>query len=294
MACCIQESPAEHQKSNARATGDVPVPPEEPVAGAPWNNLTPSASIPRSWGHPASLPGTQQPTGPAHQRNTRPRPRPPAGQARKHGAYWQTVERVQQYRERRAHHRPRPTARTRTGQPGPGAAPPLPGLPPAARPAPATAARLRAGAAPQAHSRAQGPGQGGTIGPRQAVVPNGEQENKGIRAAAGGSPSAESSERCNYASAGEVSKDAPKNQGPLTVPSASSQGTHPRDPARSRRPVPAEGMQGSVAGLAVAAVASSPLVTGAAGRCLLHITFGISTVRESQMQPPIDRSRQAG
>jgi len=86
----------------------------------------------------------------------------------------------------------------------------------------------------------------------------------------------------------------PKNEGPLTVPSASSQGTHPRDPARSRRPVPAEGLQGSVAGLAVAAVASSPLVTGAAGRCLLHIPFGISTVRESQVQPPVDRSRQAG
>jgi hypothetical protein len=30
------------------------------------------------------------------------------------------------------------------------------------------------------------------------------------------------------------------------------------------------------------------------GRCLLHIPFGISAVRESQVQPPIDRSKQAG
>jgi hypothetical protein len=142
---------------------------------------------------------------------------------------------------------------------------------------------------------AQGPGQGGTIGPRQAVVPNGGQENKGIRAAAGGSlPALNPVKGAITHQRGEVSKDAPKNEGPLTVPSDSSQGTHPRDPARSRRPVPAEGLQGGAAGLAVAAVASSPLVTGAVGRCPLHIPFGISTVRESQMQAPIDRSRQAG
>jgi hypothetical protein len=41
------------------------------------------------------------------------------------------------------------------------------------------------------------------------------------------------------------------------------------------------------------AVASSPQMTGAPGRCLLHIPFGISAVRESQVQPPIDRSKQA-
>jgi len=33
---------------------------------------------------------------------------------------------------------------------------------------------------------AHGPGQDGTIDPGQAVVPGGEEENKGIRAAAGG------------------------------------------------------------------------------------------------------------
>jgi hypothetical protein len=86
----------------------------------------------------------------------------------------------------------------------------------------------------------------------------------------------------------------PMNDGPLTVPSASSRGIRPRDPARSRRPVLAEGLQGSVAGLVATAVASSPQITGAAGRCLLHIPFGISAVRESRVQPPVDRRRRAG
>ena len=58
----------------------------------------------------------------------------------------------------------------------------------------------------------------------------------------------------------------PGNDGPLTVPSASSQGTRPGDPARSCRPVPAEGLQGSVAGLVAAAVASSAQLTGATGQ----------------------------
>jgi len=35
-------------------------------------------------------------------------------------------------------------------------------------------------------------------------------------------------------------------------------------------------------------------ITGAIGRWLLHIPFGISAVRESQVQPPVDRSEQAG
>jgi hypothetical protein len=55
---------------------------------------------------------------------------------------------------------------------------------------------------------------------------------------------------------------------------------------------PHEGVRCS--GLVVAAVASSPQMTGATGRCLLHIPFGISAVRESRVQPPIDRSKQAG
>jgi hypothetical protein len=58
-------------------------------------------------------------------------------------------------------------------------------------------------------------------------------------------------------------------------------------------PCPAEGLQGSVAGPVVAAAASPLLATGATGRCLVRIPFGISAVR-SQVQPPIDRSRQAG
>jgi hypothetical protein len=44
----------------------------------------------------------------------------------------------------------------------------------------------------------------------------------------------------------------------------------------------------------LAAMTSSPQMTGAPGRCLLHIPFGISAMRESQAQPPIDRSKQAG
>jgi hypothetical protein len=35
-------------------------------------------------------------------------------------------------------------------------------------------------------------------------------------------------------------------------------------------------------------------ITGATGRCVLHIPLGISAVRERQVQPPIDQSRQAG
>jgi hypothetical protein len=84
------------------------------------------------------------------------------------------------------------------------------------------------GFAPQTRTGwAYGPGQDGTIDPRQVVVPSGEEENKGIRAAA-------------------------------------------------------------------VAVTSSPQLTGTTGRCLLHIPFGISAVREGQVQPSIDRSKQAG
>jgi len=84
------------------------------------------------------------------------------------------------------------------------------------------------------------------------------------------------------------------NDGSLTVSSASSRGTRPRDPARSRRPVLAAGQQGSVAGLVVAAVTCSPQLAGASGRCPLRIPFGIGAVRESRVQPPVDRSGQAG
>lgn len=153
IACRIQESPAEHQNPMPAAPETCLSRPKNPAAGPPWNDLTQSASIPRSWGYPVSLPGTQQPTGPAHQRNTK--------------ASTETASRASPetwclLADRRAgpavpgtprHHRSRPTARTRTGQPGPGAAPPLPDHPPAARPAPATTARIRAGVAPQAHSR---------------------------------------------------------------------------------------------------------------------------------------------
>jgi hypothetical protein len=56
---------------------------------------------------------------------------------------------------------------------------------------------------------AHGPGQDGTIVPRQAVVPSGEEENKGIRAAAGGPLPALNLAKAQARIRGEVSKDAP-------------------------------------------------------------------------------------
>jgi hypothetical protein len=53
------------------------------------------------------------------------------------------------------------------------------------------------------------------------------------------------------------------------------------------------GVQASVVGLVVAALGLWVLVTGATGRCPGYVPFGISTVRESQVQPPIHRSKQA-
>jgi hypothetical protein len=180
------------------------------------------------------------------------------------------------------HHRPRPTARPRTGRPGSGAEPPLPGHPPAARPAPATEARLRAGL-----RAADPPGMGPrsrprrTIVPRQAVLHEQRTREQGNSSGCGRpAPSAKPSERCEHASGGGEQRMLLMNGGPLTVPSASSRGTRPGDPARSRCPVPAEGRQGSVAGLVVVAVACSPQIVGASGRCLLRIPFGISAMRE--------------
>jgi hypothetical protein len=86
----------------------------------------------------------------------------------------------------------------------------------------------------------------------------------------------------------------PISDGPLTVRSASPQRTHP-----GIMPAPAalflqKDRRAAWPARLVVAVASSPRMTGAAGRCLLHIPFGISAVRESRVQPPVDRSRQAG
>ena len=82
------------------------------------------------------------------------------------------------------------------------------------------------------------------------------------------------------------------NDGSLTVSSASSRGTRPRDPARSRRLFLLKDY--SVAGLVVPAAASPPQIADATGQCLWRSPFGISSVRESLVQPPVDRSRQAG
>ena len=140
--------------------------------------------------------------------------------------------------------------------------PPPSDHPPSARPAPAMTARLQAGLrAADRPGWAFGPGQDGTIVPRQAAVPSGEEENKGIRAVAGGPLPALNPVKSACTHQGEVSRMLLMNDGPLTVPSASSGGTRPGDPARSGRRVPAEGRQGSVAGLMVAAVAFSPQIT---------------------------------
>lgn len=53
------------------------------------------------------------------------------------------------------------------------------------------------------------------------------------------------------------------------------------------------GLQAGVVGLVVAALGLWVLVTGAAGRCPGYVPFGISTLRERQVRPPADRSRQA-
>lgn len=74
----------------------------------------------------------------------------------------------------------------RTGQPGAGAAP-APDHAPGARRAPATTASSGWSFALQtAPDWAQGPGQDGTIGPRQAAVAGGGRKNKGIQTAAAG------------------------------------------------------------------------------------------------------------
>src|SRR6185437_14487677 len=82
--------------------------------------------------------------------------------------------------------------------------------------------------------------------------------------------------------------------GPLTVRSASPQRTHP-----GIMPAPAalfllKDRRAAWPARLVVTVASSPRMTGAADRCLLHIPFGINAVRESRVQRPVDRSRQAG
>lgn len=56
---------------------------------------------------------------------------------------------------------------------------------------------------------------------------------------------------------------------------------------------PLGGLGGSVVGLVVAAIGLLGLVTGATGRCVLYVPFGISTLRERQGQPSIDRGKQA-
>jgi hypothetical protein len=86
----------------------------------------------------------------------------------------------------------------------------------------------------------------------------------------------------------------PVSDGPLTVRSAWSRGTRP-----GILPAPAalfllKDRRAAWPARLVAAVACSPRMTGATGRCLLHIPSGIRAVRESRVQPPVDRSRQAG
>jgi len=52
-----------------------------------------------------------------------------------------------------------------------------------------------------------------------------------------------------------------------------------------------EGVQGSIVGLVVAAVGLLALVTGATGRCVLYIPFGITTLRATQARRHAHRKR---
>jgi hypothetical protein len=84
------------------------------------------------------------------------------------------------------------------------------------------------------------------------------------------------------------------SDGPLTVPSAS-----PRRGRPGILPAPAalfllKDRRAAWPARLVAAVACSPRMAGAAGRCLLRIPSGTGAVREGQLQPPADRSGQAG
>jgi hypothetical protein len=85
---------------------------------------------------------------------------------------------------------------------------------------------------------AHGPGQDGTIDPRQAVVPGGEEENKGIRAAAGGPLLALNPVQVQARIRGEV-KDAPRERRAADrtvrlVPGNSSRGSCSLAPPCSR------------------------------------------------------------
>jgi hypothetical protein len=141
------------------------------------------------------------------------RVRPAADHRQGSAAYWQTVERVQQYRERRAITDPdrslgpnRP-AGTWSGAATAGSA--------VGRSTGASNESAPSGwsSAPQTRTGwAQGPGQGGTIGPRQAVVPGREEQHKGIRAAAGGPLPALNPVKSASTYQGEVSKHAPKER----------------------------------------------------------------------------------
>ena len=86
----------------------------------------------------------------------------------------------------------------------------------------------------------------------------------------------------------------PISDGPLTARSASPQRTRP-----GIMPAPAalfllKDRRAAWAARLVAAVTCSPQLAGASGRCPLRIPFGIGAVRESRVQPPVDRSGQAG
>jgi hypothetical protein len=138
---------------------------------------------------------------------------------------------------------------------------PLSDHPPGAWPAPAGQRTFGLGFAARTRMGwAHGPGQDGTIVPSQAAVPSGEEENKGIRAAAGGQFSALNLVKAR-AFIREVSKGAPGERRVADRTIRLVRGTRPRDPARSRRPVPAEGLRGSVAGLVIVAMAYSPQIT---------------------------------
>jgi hypothetical protein len=95
---------------------------------------------------------------------------------------------------------------------------------------------------------------------------------------------AEPSEKCNQAS-GEVSEDAPDKRRAADRTIGLASANSPRDHARSALFL-LKDRRAAWAARLVVAVASSPRMTGAVGRCLLRIPSGIGAVRRARCSRP--------
>ena len=54
-----------------------------------------------------------------------------------------------------------------------------------------------------------------------------------------------------------------------------------------------DGLDGAIGGLVVAAVGLMSLVTGATGRCIIYIPFGINTLPKKEERPVVHRVKHA-